>query len=331
MIDRATWVGLSATLALIAWVMLSGAGGDLAAFWQAPSAALVLGGATLTTLIAFPWERFRAAWAILRNAMTVRTTCPEGLIATLVSLAHVARKDGLLALERPAEAIEDDFLKRALRMAIDGSDAGTIERICRTELEATDIRHATGSSLVESIGRAALVFGMLGTVIGLIVMLGRVNEPAQIGPGMAVALSTTLYGLLLANVLCLPLARKLTYRSSEELLGKTIALQGVLAIQAGDNPRVVEQKLRAYLPAGTTPASSAEPAKSAIARAATLAAPASQRSAGRLRRSLLQAARLNPFARWPRRIGRKASPAVPVEPAGKSRRDDKAQTLAGAA
>jgi len=249
MIDRATLLGITAALALVAWIACDAGAGGLAALWQAPSVLLVVGGALFTTLAATPGAKFRALGGVLRNAVLVRTREPEELITTLVGLAHIARRDGLLAMEKPAALIEDDFLKRTLHMAIDGVDARAIEHVCRTELESTDLRHACGSGLLESMGRAAPVFGMIGTLIGLVFMLGRMNDPSQIGPGMAVALLTTLYGLVLAHVFCLPLARKLTHRSSEELLNKTIVLAGVLSIQAGDNPRIVEQKLRAYLPA----------------------------------------------------------------------------------
>jgi chemotaxis protein MotA len=249
MIDRATLLGTAVALALVIGVACDGGAGGLAALWQTPSALLVAGGAVFTTLAATPGAKFRALGGVLRNAFMVRTREPEELIVTLVGLAHTARREGLLALEKPVELLEDGFLKRTLRMAVDGVDARTIEQVCQTELESTDLRHACGSGLLESMGRAAPVFGMIGTLIGLVFMLGRMDDPSRIGPGMAVALLTTLYGMVLAHVFCLPLARKLTHRSSEELLNKTIALAGVLAIQAGDHPRLVEQKLRAYLPA----------------------------------------------------------------------------------
>ncbi|GMU25051.1 MAG: hypothetical protein AMXMBFR13_51220 [Phycisphaerae bacterium] len=249
MIDRATVVGVIATLGLIVWVAAAGAGTSLGVFWKTPSVALVVGGAVLSALTAFPAGQFRSLGGVLRNALWVRTARPEESIGTLVRLAHVARRDGLLALDAPVAALEDGFLKRALQLAIDGTDARTIERVCRAELEGIDLRHACGAGLLETMGRAAPVFGMLGTLVGLVIMLGRMDDPSMIGPGMAVALLTTLYGLVVANVFCLPLARKLTLRSSEELLCKTIALEGVLALQAGDNPRIVERKLRAYLPA----------------------------------------------------------------------------------
>jgi chemotaxis protein MotA len=249
MIDRATLLGMVAALGLVLWVACDAGTDSLAALWHTSSAVMVFGGAVFTTLAAVPGRKFRVLLRVLGSAVTARGHDPEELVATLTGLAHTARRDGLLALEKPVELLEDDFLKRALRMAVDGADARIIEQVCRTALESTDLRHACGSGLLESMGRAAPVFGMMGTLVGLATMLGRMDDPSRIGPGVAVALLTTLYGLVLAHVFCWPLARKLTHRSSEELLYKTIALAGALAIQAGDHPRMVEQKLRAYLPA----------------------------------------------------------------------------------
>lgn len=249
-LDRATVLGITATLGLILGIMILGSGSGALVFWQTPALALVIGGSILATLAAVPGAQFRSLPAVLRNALYVRTRPPEETIAILVSLAEVARRQGMLALERPVRLVGDDFLRRAMQMAIDGADGATIDAVLRSEMEAIDLRHTCGKALFESIGRFAPVFGMIGTVIGLVVMLGHMDDPTKIGPGMAVALLTTLYGLVLANVLCAPIARKLAHRSSEELLGKMIALRGVLAIQAGDHPRIVEQKLRAYLPGG---------------------------------------------------------------------------------
>ncbi len=241
--------GLAATLLLLVGVTVAGAGWEAHAFWQTPLVALVVGGTVLTTVMAVPGAGFRPLAHLVRNAFYVRTRPPVELVVLLVAMADIARRDGLLALDRLVDRLSDDFLKRTMRMAIDGSDAATIEAVARAELESVDLRHAAGAGMLDSMGRSAPVFGMIGTLVGLVIMLGRMNDPASLGPGMAVAMLTTLYGLVLAHVFCFPLARKLTHRSSEELLCRMIALKGVLAIHAGDNPRIVEQKLRAYLPA----------------------------------------------------------------------------------
>ncbi len=250
MIDRATVIGLLATVGLVVAVMAAGTGYAVSVFWQAPSLILVLGGSVLATLVAFPFARFRSIGTVLRSAIWRREDQIEDLIATVVALAVLARRGGMLALDGPTDGLKNGFLQRAMRMAIDGADAATIESVMRSEMEGIDLRHTYGKGMLESIGRFAPVFGMMGTLIGLVVMLGHINDPSKIGPGVAVALLTTLYGVVVANVFCLPLARNLAHRSSEELLAATIMLKGVLAIQAGDHPRLVEQKLQAYLPAG---------------------------------------------------------------------------------
>ncbi len=250
MIDRATVFGLLATCGLLVWVLAVGAGREMGAFWQTSSLALVLGGAVLTTLAACPVSDWRSVYRMVRHAFRVRTRSAADVVVLIVALAEIARRDGLLALEKPVASLNDPFLRKGFQMAIDGADASVIAAVLRAEMESTDLRHTYGVRMLESMGRSAPVFGMIGTVIGLVIMLGQMNDPSRIGPGMAVALLTTLYGLVLANVFFLPLARKLTHRSSEELLNKQIVLDGVLAIQAGDNPRVVERRLRAYLPSG---------------------------------------------------------------------------------
>lgn len=264
MVDRRTIVGLIALMALLVWMLVTGAGWGVTAFWQTPSLVFVMGGAVLATLVA-SGTGLKTLRSVLSVAFRPRTDRPRDLIMTLVALAEIARRDGLLAMEKPVSKLQDDFTRRAMQMAIDGTPPETIEQVMRIELEGTDLRHVEGKGLLESMARFAPAFGMMGTLIGLVVMLGRMDDPSRIGPGMAVALLTTLYGLVMANLFCLPLARRLAQRSSQELLIKTIALRGVLAIQAGDNPRVVAQKLRAHLPAGAgeefswTPISKAQP------------------------------------------------------------------------
>lgn len=250
MIDRATILGLIVAVGLLLAVMFAAAGDGVGAYWQTSSLLLVLGGSVVATMVAYPWSQFRTLGAVLRNAVRKEGSQPLDVIGTLVAMAELARRSGMLSLEAPIRELRDNFLRHGLEMAVDGADTGTIEAMLRAEMEATDLRHTCGKGLLENIGRCAPVFGMIGTLIGLVVMLGHMSDPSRIGPGMAVALLTTLYGLVLANVFCLPLARKLGQRSSDELLCKTIMLKGVLAIQAGDHPRVLEQKLRVYLPSG---------------------------------------------------------------------------------
>lgn len=247
-LDRATLACLATLVLLIAGVMLAGTGWAAGVFWQTPSLLLVVGGSALATLITLPRVRRGSIVKVVRAALVDRTPDVHQTIREIVSMAETARRDGMLALDASSARIEDGFLRRALQMAIDGMDGATIASVMRSEMEATDLRHIHGKSMLETMGRFAPVFGMIGTVIGLVVMMGHMTDPSKMGPGMAVALMTTLYGLVIANVFCLPLARKLASRSSDELLLKTLMLTGVLAIQSGDHPRIVEQKMRAFLP-----------------------------------------------------------------------------------
>ncbi len=260
MLDRVTVFALLGAVGLLFGVMLASTGMALGVFWQTPSIVLVLGGSILATVVSLPPRRLGSIAGVLRSAFRDTAPAPETVIEQIVALAAIARRDGMLALEEPSKRLSDDFLRRTLQMAIDGMDGGTIETVMRHEMEATDLRHTYGKSLFETMGRFSPVFGMIGTLIGLVVMLGHMSDPAKIGPGMAVALLTTLYGLVIANVFCLPLARKLGGRSSDELMIKTMILRGVLAIHAGDHPRIVEQKLKAFLPAAQR-AASGQPAE----------------------------------------------------------------------
>jgi len=166
----------------------------------------------------------------------------------LVKYAEIARRDGILALENVTSKISDPFLISGIQMAVDGTDPDLIETIMSNDLEAVQSRHAEGKALFDNAGKYAPAFGMIGTLIGLVVMLRNMSDPSAIGPAMAVALITTFYGALVANVFALPMAEKLALRSREEILLKQIIIKGVMSIQSGDNPRIVEQKLRTFLP-----------------------------------------------------------------------------------
>jgi chemotaxis protein MotA len=185
---------------------------------------------------------------IAAKALFTKPTIPARLIEQLVELAEVARRDGILALEGMTEEMDEPFLVNGLRMAVDGTDPEIIESIMETELENVIERHEAGRGLLEALGKYAPAFGMIGTLIGLVAMLANMDDPSLIGAGMAAALITTLYGSLLANVIFLPMADKLALRSQEEVLNKTIIIQGVMAIQSGDNPRNVASKLMTFLP-----------------------------------------------------------------------------------
>ncbi|MHC4350826.1 MAG: motility protein A, partial [Planctomycetota bacterium] len=170
-----------------------------------------------------------------------------------VELAEVARRDGILALEGMISEMQDDFLVRGIQMAVDGTDPEVIQAVMETELENLLERHENGKGMLDAMGRYAPAFGMIGTLIGLVAMLQNMDDPSKIGAGMAAALLTTLYGALLANIVFMPMADKLGRRTNEEALAKTIIINGVMAIQSGDNPRTVESKLVTFLPPALRP------------------------------------------------------------------------------
>jgi chemotaxis protein MotA len=162
----------------------------------------------------------------------------------------VARRDGLLALDNRLGEVSHPFIKLGVQMAVDGTRPEVIEDLLRTEIDAVATRHSLGKGLVDQIGKFAPAFGMIGTLLGLVMMLNNMSDPSTIGAGMAVALLTTLYGAVLANMFCLPVSEKLAYYNRQEILSLELIVKGVLAIQSGENPRIIEQKLSIVLHPG---------------------------------------------------------------------------------
>lgn len=244
--DITTIIGivLGFLLLLIAMVM----GGSFGAYVDAPSVVIVVGGCIAALLTAFPLASLLNFPSIAKKVIKGGGTNPNKLIEQLVSFAEVARRDGILALEGMTAEMTDDLLVIGIKMAVDGTDPELIEQIMEADVENMMTRHAVGKGIFDSAGRYAPAFGMIGTLIGLIAMLANMSDPSAIGAGMAAALLTTMYGAIIANVLFLPLADKLALRSEEEVLVKSIIIKGVMSIQSGDNPRVVEQKLKTFLP-----------------------------------------------------------------------------------
>ena len=243
--DIATVIGLVAgvTLVFAAIVM----GGSPILYVNVPSVLIVLGGTFAALLINFPLSDGLNVFGTVRNAFFHKASTPEALIEKLVEFATVARREGILALESHASDAGDEFLERSVQLAIDGTAPELIKDILTTELAFLEDRHSLGQSVLNVAGALAPAFGMIGTLIGLVAMLAALDDPAAIGPNMAVALLTTLYGAVLANLICIPCSGKLKVRTASELLSKEIIIEGILSIQSGDNPRVVEQKLKAFI------------------------------------------------------------------------------------
>ena len=244
--DVATLIGLVTGISLLLWAILSKS--PLSAFADGGSVAVVLGGALAAALISFPLGNILGVAKVVKNAFFAKSRNPMDLIKDLVSYAEIARRDGILSLENVISDVKDPFIISGIQMAVDGTDPDLIEQIMVGELESVAARHEAGKALFDNVGKYCPAFGMIGTLIGLIIMLGNMNDPDAVGPGMAVALLTTLYGALVANLFALPMADKLAVRSTEEIMLKEIVIKGVMAIQSGDNPRVVEQKLKSFLP-----------------------------------------------------------------------------------
>ncbi|MEM8816424.1 MAG: flagellar motor protein PomA [Pseudomonadota bacterium] len=242
--DLATLIGLIGAFGIVtAAIVLGGSAGT---FVNTPSLLVVLGGTVLVTMMKFSLGQFLGAASIAVKAFLYKPTEPEALIEEAVDLAKTARQGGLLALED--REIGDDFMKEGLGLLIDGHPAETVRAMLIKDLNQTLKRHGDGQDIFKAIGDVGPAMGMIGTLIGLVQMLSNMDDPKQIGPAMAVALLTTLYGAILANMFALPIADKLAVRSREENTRKSLIIDALLSIQSGQNPRVIENMLEAYLP-----------------------------------------------------------------------------------
>ena len=219
----------------------------LVAFWNAPSVMITIGGAVASVMIIHPMDKFINALKAVGKVFNNQVMDEASIIKNIIDLSNVARKEGLLALEEAAENIEDTFLKKGIMLVVDGTDPELVRNILETELIFIQGRHKEVATFWEKIAEMGPAWGMIGTLIGLINMLGSLDDPSAIGPAMAVALLTTMYGSLLANLFASPFAEKMKIRSGQEMLLKEVMIEGLLSIQAGENPRVIEEKLKAFL------------------------------------------------------------------------------------
>ncbi len=242
--DIATIIGLLAGMGLLGAAMSLGAGG-ISSFVDVPSILVVIGGTSAATLVMFPLQLVLVSFKTIIKAFVNKTASPSEAIATLTSMTVIVRKEGMLALEK--KKVDDPFLSKGVRMLVDGLDQTTIRAVMSTEVRAIQERHADGVQVFEQIGTLAPAFGMIGTLIGLVQMLQSLSDPAAIGPSMAIALTTTLYGALIANLMFLPFAKKLSIRSKEETSVKELIIEGIISISKKENPNLMKAKLNAYL------------------------------------------------------------------------------------
>jgi chemotaxis protein MotA len=209
---------------------------------------IVFGGAAAAALISFPLKNFVGMFRVFFKSIFYRLDSIPRLQHELVELSEFAKRNGLLALETRIPKIRNPFLVLGVQLVADGTRPDVMEDILRSEFDAVANRHRDGKAIFDCMGRFAPAFGMIGTLLGLVMMLGNMRDPTKIGSGMAVALLTTLYGAVAANMFFLPVAEKLKYTSRQELQVMEVIIRGVLAIQAGEHPRVIEQKLKTFRP-----------------------------------------------------------------------------------
>ena len=242
--DLATLIGLLGAFGIVVAAMVTG--GDVGVFVNVPSALIVLGGSIFVVLMKFPLAHFLGIAKVMGKAFKFKSVKPEDIIAETVDLADAARKGGLLSLED--KEVSSDFMQRGIQLLVDGHDPEIVKALLNKEKSLTTERHEYGIDIFKAMGDVGPAMGMIGTLVGLVQMLSNMSDPKSIGPAMAVALLTTLYGAMLATMFALPVADKLDARKGEEELNQALIIDGLLAIQAGQNPRVIEQMLRNYLP-----------------------------------------------------------------------------------
>jgi len=243
-VDLATLVGLIGAFGIIIAAMVLG--GDIGIFVNPPSILIVVGGTLLVVLMKFTLGQFLSAGKTMAKAFMFKSVNPEDIIAETVELADAARKGGLLSLED--KEVSTDFMQRGIQLLVDGHDPEVVRQLLRKEASLTYDRHDFGAKIFRAMGEVAPAMGMIGTLVGLVQMLSNMSDPKSIGPAMAVALLTTLYGAMIANMFAIPVADKLDVRKEEEALNQALIIDGLLAIQAGQNPRIIDQMLRSYLP-----------------------------------------------------------------------------------
>ena len=248
--ELGTLVGILVGLFVIIGSILLAAAFDMGlalGFVDATSVVIVFIGTISATFTAYPFSTVLGALKTAGKVFKPTNVDPAASITTIIMLANQARKEGILALEESAQSMDDAFLQKGIMLIVDGTDPELVRSILETELSYIESRHNQARGVYEYMAMMGPAWGMLGTLVGLIVMLRNLSDPGSLGPAMAVAIITTLYGFLVANYLCTPIATKLKYFSRAEILMKEVLIEGMLSIQAGENPRIIEEKLKAFL------------------------------------------------------------------------------------
>ena len=247
--DLASIIGLVVAFAMMMLGIMTGDDGvaGIKYFWDFKSVLITFGGAFFSTMAAYSMKDYIAGLKSFLLIFKSSTQNIPEMIAKIIDLSNVARKEGLLSLEEVASELDDEFLKKGILLIVDGTDPELVRAILETELISTEERHKKKISFWQDLGSMGPAWGMIGTLIGLILMLQNMSDASAIGPAMSVALITTLYGSILANWICSPVANKLKAYNADEIMLKEIMIEGLLSIQAGENPRVIEEKLKSFL------------------------------------------------------------------------------------
>lgn len=244
--DLNTLIGVTTAFVLVLFAMAVGPGG-IPVFFDVPSVVMVFGGTVAVTMFAFPGSDLKPVIKVALVAAVRKVRSPSKEIERIVEYANLARKEGLLALESKLKSVDDKFFAKGIQLVIDGFGADTVRDIMELEAECEDQRHATGRKIMDQMGMFAPAFGMIGTLVGLVQMLQDLSDPSGIGTGMAVALLTTLYGAVAANMVFIPLAGKLEMVAKGEALLRKLMIEGIVAIQSGEKPQLIKEKLKGFL------------------------------------------------------------------------------------
>ncbi len=243
--DFGTIIGLIAGIAVVAYGMFSG--GDASSYIDVSSMIVTMGGGICANMMGFPLADSFKALKVLPLIFREPKSSAMSTISTLVELSQKARREGLLALESAQSELKDDFLKKAMELVVDGIEAEIVKTTMQLDIDSMAVRHQNAQAYFKGLAAQFPAWGMIGTLLGLINLLRTLDDPSGIGPAMALALVTTLYGSILANFVCNPIATKLGGNSAEEIRLREMMMEGVLSIQSGENPRLMEHKLKTFL------------------------------------------------------------------------------------
>lgn len=248
--DLLTPIGITFGFAMMIFAITSsGRAEDLPIFLDVAAIFIVLGGVFASLMISFKLEQMKLLGRVIKESFVKTEEKVPELIALFVRLSERARREGILALENELEEVEDPFIKKGIMLAVDGIEPEVITDILNAEITAMEERHYKGRVILEKAAEYSPAWGMIGTLIGLILMLNQLQDPSTLGPAMAVALITTLYGTVLANLVFAPMSKKLESKTEQEVFLKEIIVEGIIGVQSGQNPRILEEKLSAFVPA----------------------------------------------------------------------------------